>query len=81
MRYVPTFERKAMQQGELQNARKFIAEALEVRFGVVSEHILSVLKQIEDEDDLQQLHRFAITAESFTTFEQRLREIAPIEPA
>lgn len=74
MQYVPTFERKAMHQGELQAAREFVVEALGTHFKLVPESVTHLLKQIEDIEVLREFLRLAITAESLAAFEQKLRE-------
>jgi hypothetical protein len=85
MRYVPTFERRALEQGEIQGSRKkaqeFIMEALDARFGSVPEEIVALLEQIDDDEILRRLHRLSITAESLVAFEQKLRESTQPEPA
>lgn len=81
MRYVPTFERKAMHQGELQAAREFVVEALDTHFKLVPESVTHLLKQIEDIEVLREFLRLAITAESLAAFEQKLREAIHPEPA
>ena len=72
MRYVTSFERLAMEEGEQKNARKFIVTALETRFGRVSEAIVEAINQVEDMDELESLLRIAIVTSSLTDFQTTL---------
>lgn len=82
MRYVTSIERLAMQEGRQEGIqegiqegrqkgiREMLLEALEIRFGGVSDEIRFQLEQIEDSETLRMLLREALSAESLAAFEE-----------
>ena len=69
MAYITNFERLAM----LRDARELLMDALEVRFGEVSEDISGKVEKIQEREVLRQLHRQAILAPSLEEFRKSLQ--------
>jgi hypothetical protein len=67
--YITNFERLAM----LRDARELVMDALEVKFGAVSEDILEKVQKIQEREVLRQLHRQAILAPSLEEFRKSLQ--------
>ena len=68
MPYITTAERIGMRKGMLEDAREMVLEALEERFGVVSEDVKEVVRSQNDRDELRRWHRLAIRAGSLDEF-------------
>ena len=64
--YVTSVERIA----SLQARREMLLEALETRFGVLPEELMTLLDQINDPQVLKELQRPAVLSDSLETFEQ-----------
>jgi hypothetical protein len=75
--YITNFERLAIQKGEqsgmLREARELLMDALEVKFGEVSEDISAKVEKIQKREVLRQLHRQAILAPSLEEFKKSLQ--------
>jgi hypothetical protein len=75
--YITNFERLAIEKGEqsgmLRDARELVMDALEVKFGAVSEDILDKVQKIQEREVLRQLHRQAILAPSLEEFRKSLQ--------
>ncbi len=56
------------QEGRQEGVRDMVLEALQIRFGNVSEAIVTRLNEIEDIDTLRKLHRQALLADSLDVF-------------
>jgi hypothetical protein len=82
MQYITTVERMAIQKGKQeglqeglqQGIRKSIINILQTRFNETSELVETLLEQIEDKEELQELTRQAVTINSLAEFEQLLNE-------
>jgi hypothetical protein len=61
---------QGLQQGILQNARKSLIDALDVRFETTPQSILKILDEISDPSILGLLHRKALKAKSLEDFRQ-----------
>lgn len=80
MPYVTSVERIGMekgmalgrQEGQQEGLRVSIVQTLELRFGRVSPRIELFLQQVQDVDDLRELHKQAVLVPSLTVFEQGL---------
>ena len=68
MPYLTTFEQKALEQGIEKGIRQGIVDALRqtltVRFGDVPESLLESIQQIKSIEELQTLHKLALTVAS-----------------
>jgi hypothetical protein len=62
-------DRRAIQRGRLENAREYILEALEARFGEPPPAIGAALAPIEDAELLRTLHKRAATVASLSEFQ------------
>lgn len=60
------------QEGRQEGVRDMVLEALQIRFGNVSEAIVTRLNEIEDIDTLRKLHRQALLADSLDVFAEAL---------
>jgi hypothetical protein len=58
--------------GELQATRENVLRLLELRFGKVTAHTVTVLAQIDDLAQMKALFQHAATEESLTAFEEAL---------
>jgi hypothetical protein len=67
-------EEQGVKKGEINNAREMLLEALEVKFGIVSENIVEQIKQLENLRILKSLHRMAIQINDIETFETKMTE-------
>ena len=67
-----------IQRGSLYNAREFVIEAIETRFGNAPELVVAVIERIDDPAVLKTLHRQAITADSLEAFERVLAGYAKV---
>jgi hypothetical protein len=63
---------KGMEKGLIIEAQELVIEALEERFGSVSEEVKNRIKTIQDRAFLKTLHRFAINVKSLEEFISRL---------
>jgi hypothetical protein len=63
-----------LQEGLQQGIRKSIINILQTRFNETSELVETLLEQIEDKEELQELTRQAVTINSLAEFEQLLNE-------
>jgi len=63
---------QGMQQGMQQGIREMLLETLQIRFGSVPETVREQLDDVEQIDELQTLHRLALTADSLTSFVDQL---------
>lgn len=72
MQYVTSMERLASeegkQEGKQEGIRESIVDTLTVRFGEVSDEIVTGLDQVEDVDTLRSLRRQAMTVDSLDAF-------------
>ena len=72
MPYVTSVERLAknegVTEGQLQRAREYVIEALEVRFTVIPYQLGEAINHINSDRKLKELHRLAITVESLDEF-------------
>ncbi len=72
MAYVTGLERisikKGMEKGRLENAQESILEALEVRFGPVSQELRSRIHSVTDIEECKKLHRRAVSAATLEDF-------------
>lgn len=59
-------------KGLLYEAQELLIEALEVKFGEVSEEIKERIKRTEDMELLKRLHRLVIKAETFEEVKKEL---------
>ena len=79
--YITNFERLAIEKGMkegkqigmLQDARELLLDALDEKFGVVSEIVQGRLQEIEEREVLRRLHRQAIRASSLEEFLESLQ--------
>jgi cell division protein FtsX len=86
MKYVTTIERMAeqrgLEQGLEQGAERTLREAilaiLEIRFKNLPTDILEMLEQIKATEQLQSLHRQAITVDSLAAFEESVAQITVV---
>jgi len=76
MPYVTSVERIGIQKGALQNAREYVQENLETRFGELPEGCARAIGEIDDMSLLDMLHKRAITVRSLADFEEFLHEYA-----
>lgn len=87
MPYITSFERLAKQagkaegriEGKIEQAQKFVADALTVRFDFVPEQISYLLGNLNDLTTLGELLRLAITTDSLTTFQQQLITLTDVQ--
>jgi flagellar biosynthesis/type III secretory pathway protein FliH len=63
---------QGLQQGLLEDGREMVLEALDERFGEVSDEISNAVNQLEDRDTLKFLHRYVIRCASLEEFKQVL---------
>jgi predicted transposase YdaD len=70
---------RGMQHGQLERAKKAVADALEARLNIVPLDVVTALKPIEDVQILEELHRKAVTVEDMQEFRSLLQQI--LEPA
>lgn len=63
---------EGQQEGLQEGLRVSIVQTLELRFGRVSPRIELFLQQVQDVDDLRELHKQAVLVPSLTVFEQGL---------
>ncbi len=66
---------QGVQQGRLQNARKSVMQALNIRFGEIPPPLATSINQIDDPTRLELLLEKAITVESVEVFERVLEEV------
>ena len=75
--YITNFERLAIEKGEqigmLREARELVIDALEEKFGVVSEGVSGRLQEIQEEEVLRGLLRQAIRASNLEEFKKSLQ--------
>jgi predicted transposase YdaD len=67
-------EIKGEKKGEIKTSRDLLLDALEARFGVVSETIVDQINQIDNLRILKYLHREAIQTDGMETFKTKLAE-------
>jgi len=56
---------EGLQQGMLEDAKEMVLDALSFRFGVVPVELLQKMKRIEEREIFKQLHRVAMSAETY----------------
>jgi hypothetical protein len=61
---------EGQQEGQQEGLRESIVRTLELRFGLLSPRIVAFLQQVQDVDDLRELHKQAVLVPSLTVFEQ-----------
>lgn len=76
MQYVTSMERLASEEGQQKGVRESIVDVLTVRFGEVSDEIVTGLYQVDDVDMLRSILRQAMTVDSPHTFAQLLPEVS-----
>jgi flagellar biosynthesis/type III secretory pathway protein FliH len=70
---------EGMQQGQMEHAKKAIADVLEARLNVVPLDIITALKPLEDVQILEELHRKAVIVKDIQEFRALLQQI--LQPA
>lgn len=70
---------EGMQQGQLERAKKAVADALEARLNIVPLDVITALKTIEDVQILEELLRKAVLVKDMQEFRSLLQQI--LEPA
>ena len=71
-KYITSWERMAMKEGKLEMLRANIAEAVQLRFGLLPSGITEIIGSINDLEILQELHRQAIQCQSLDRFAEHL---------
>jgi flagellar biosynthesis/type III secretory pathway protein FliH len=61
---------EGQQEGQQEGLRESIVRTLELRFGLLSPRIMAFLQQVQDVDDLRELHKQAVLVSSLAVFEQ-----------
>ncbi len=74
MQYVTSMERLARKEGKQKGIRESIVDVLTVRFGEVSDKIVTQLDQVENIDMLRSTLRQAMTVDSLDAFVQLFPE-------
>ena len=67
-------EKKWLKMGKTEEGQLFVLDALQIRFGTISETLEIQVRQIENLDQLQNLHRMAIKAPNLKEFEKSFSE-------
>jgi hypothetical protein len=70
MPYVTSIERLGIQAGRLISCRENIITILEIRFEVVPIPLRETINKIEDINQLENLHKQAVTIPSLADFQQ-----------
>ena len=63
-----TGELKGRQEGSLAASRQLVLEALDLRFGTISEGLRDSIEAVADSEKLRVLHRAAIVSDSIESF-------------
>lgn len=61
---------KGMEKGRLESAQESILEALDVRFGPVSQELRSRIHSVSDIEECKKLHRCAVSAATLEDFSE-----------
>jgi len=79
MPYVTSVERmgfqRGLQEGQLEEGRNMLLEAVATRFGEVPEDITAAVRRLETRDTLHALLRQALTCTSLEAFQESLRGV------
>ena len=75
MPYVTSVERRGFEQGQLQEAREMLLEAVATRFGAVPEDVTAAVQRLETRETLRGLLRQALTCASLEAFRDALRTV------
>ncbi|MEY3870321.1 MAG: hypothetical protein RLZZ338_4215 [Cyanobacteriota bacterium] len=70
MPYVTSIERLGIQTGRLTSCRQYIIDILEIRFEVVPMPLRETINKLEDINQLENLHKQAVTIASLADFQQ-----------
>jgi hypothetical protein len=63
---------KGLQHGQIRSLQETILKLVEIRFGLVTEEMITAVNSLNDLDQLRQLRDLAITADSINTIEAAL---------
>ncbi len=63
---------KGIEKGLILDAQELVIEALEERFGFVSEALKEKIKSMQSRDVLKRLHRLAIRVDSIEEFQEKM---------
>ncbi len=76
MPYVTSAERmgiqKGLQQGVLQEAREMVLDAFDAKFGSVPSHVHKKVGATTDREELRQIHRVVVRANSLEEVEKTI---------
>src|SRR5262249_6798798 len=75
MPYATSVERRGFEQGQLQEAREMLLEAVAMRFGEVPEDVTVTVQRLETVEPLRGLLRQALTCASLAAFRDALRTV------
>ena len=62
------------EEARVEQARKYILDALKVRFGTVDRELIAALNAITDLERLDRLHHFALECSGLKQFRDRLKK-------
>jgi len=65
---------EGIKEGMLEEAKEMVLEVLSFRFGVVPVELVQKIKRIEEREIFKQLHRVAMSAETFDEFQKQFRK-------
>jgi hypothetical protein len=65
---------KGLKHGQIRSLQETILKLVEIRFGLVTEEMITAVNNLNDLDQLRQLRDLAITADSITPIESVLAD-------